>query len=166
MKANVMISQTAEYALRAVAHLAMNNDTPQTAQQIATAAQVPLPYLSKILQMLGRVGLIHSQRGPNGGCMLQKDPLELSVYEVVQAVDPLKRILTCPLGLDAHGTNLCPLHKRLDAAMAQVEQSFRESTIGDLIQEPTTSRPLCPFPVSSTAAAAEPDLSVPAATQA
>lgn len=142
-----MISQTAEYALRAIAHLASQPDTPQTTQQIAETTRVPLPYLSKVLQALVRAGLIHSQRGLHGGIKLLKPPETLSVYDVIQAVDPLQRITTCPLGLEAHGTHLCPLHRRLDDAFLQVEQAFRQSTIADLLREPTTSKSLCPFPL-------------------
>jgi len=148
-----MISQTAEYALRAVVHLAMNPETPQSATQIAETTKVPRPYLFKVLQSLRRAGLIHSQRGLHGGCTLRKPPEVLTVYEVVQAVDPLPRITTCPLGLEAHGAHLCPLHKRLDEAYALVEKAFRESTIGNLLQEPTTSIPLCPFPLDREALA-------------
>ena len=146
-----MISQTAEYALRAIAHLASQPDEAQTAQQIAQVTRVPLPYLSKVLQALGRARLIHSQRGLHGGFTLLKSPEEISVYEIVQAVDPLQRITTCPLGLAAHGSNLCPLHRRLDDALSLVEKSFRESTIADLLREPTTSKPLCPFPQDAPA---------------
>lgn len=141
-----MFSQTAEYALRAIAHLAMHPDTPQTTQQIAEATRTPSPYLSKVLQSLGRAGLIHAQRGLHGGFMLLQPAETISVYDVVQAVDPIKRILTCPLGLKAHGTNLCPLHRRLDEAIALVEKQFREATIAEMLLEPSSSRPLCPTP--------------------
>jgi hypothetical protein len=43
-------------------------------------------------------------------------------------VGPIKRIKTCPLGLAAHGVRLCPLHKRLDGALAMAEQAFRHTT--------------------------------------
>ncbi len=142
-----MISQTAEYALRAIAHLASQPAVAQTTQQIADTTHVPPPYLSKVLQALARAGLIRSQRGLHGGFHLVKDPETLTVYDVVQAVDPLRRITTCPLGLKAHGTHLCPLHRRLDDALSLVEQSFRDSTMADLLREPNTSKPLCPFPV-------------------
>jgi len=141
-----LISQTAEYALRAIAQLAMMTDRPQTAQQIAEVTHVPLPYLSKVLKSLTRAGLIRSRRGLGGGCILARDPREISVYEVVQAVDPLKHIASCPLGFASHGENLCPLHHRLAQAMMHVEQSFRASTIAELISEHSDSRPLCPFP--------------------
>jgi Rrf2 family transcriptional regulator, nitric oxide-sensitive transcriptional repressor len=149
-----MISQTAEYALRAIVQLATHEGQPQTAQQIATETKVPLHYLSKVLQGLCRAKLIHSQRGLHGGFTLLRSPSVLTVYEIVDAVDPLQRITCCPLGLEAHGTNLCPLHRRLDDAFLMVEQAFRASTIGDLLSEPTTSKPLCPFPVPMESVAA------------
>lgn len=141
-----MISQTAEYALRAIVYLAMEPEVPKTTQQIAETTHVPKGYLSKVLQSLNRAGLIGSQRGLHGGALLLKAPEALTLYEVVNAVDPIKRIYTCPLGLKAHGMILCPLHKRLDAAMELVETSFRETTVAELLAEPTTSTPLCQAP--------------------
>ena len=145
-----MFSQTAEYALRAIAHLSMNTDAPQTTQQIAEATHTPMPYLSKVLQSMGKADLIHAQRGLHGGFTLLRSPEQITVYDVIQSVDPIKRITTCPLGLASHGTNLCPLHRRLDDAIGLVEKQFRETTIAEMLNEPTTSRPLCPFPVEPT----------------
>ena len=62
-----MISQTAEYALRAVVFLSMNVDAAFTTQQIAVATKVPAAYLSKVMQSLVRAGLVRSQRGLGGG---------------------------------------------------------------------------------------------------
>jgi Rrf2 family nitric oxide-sensitive transcriptional repressor len=160
-----MISQTAEYALRAIAHLSSRPEEAQTTQQIADVTRVPLPYLSKVLQALSRAGLIRAQRGVHGGFLLRHSPETLTVYDVVQAVDPLQRIRTCPLGLEAHGTHLCPLHRRLDDALSQVEQAFRDSTIADLLREPSTSKPLCPFPVELPTPAPPADGPPPAETQ-
>src|SRR5689334_8673752 len=108
-----MISQTAEYALRAITHLAFNAGAPQTNKQIAESTRVPMPYLSKVLQAMTRAGLVHSHRGLHGGFTLARSAARVSVFEVIEAVDPLQRIRTCPLGLAAHGVNLCPLHRRL-----------------------------------------------------
>ena len=141
-----MFSQTVEYALRAIVHLAYHVEEPQTAQAIAAGTLVPLPYLSKVLQNLARAGLIHGQRGRHGGFTLRSTPDQLSVFDVIQAVDPIQRITTCPLGLKQHGVDLCPLHRRLDNAMKLAEQSFRQSNIAELISEPTSSKPLCAFP--------------------
>jgi Rrf2 family nitric oxide-sensitive transcriptional repressor len=140
-----MISQTAEYALRAITHLAFAG-TPQTVKQICEATLVPAPYLSKVLQGLSHSGLVHAHRGVRGGYSLARSPEDLTIWQVVQAVDPLPRILTCPLGLISHGINLCPLHRRLDNAMEMVEKAFKESTLADIISEPTKSKPLCSEP--------------------
>jgi Rrf2 family protein len=141
-----MLSQTVEYALRAVAHLADQSPDAQTTDQIAAITRVPKPYLSKVLQSLVRAGIVHSQRGVGGGISLARSPDELTILDVVTAVEPIGRIRTCPLGLAAHGVRLCPLHKRLDNALAMVEDAFRHTTLAEVLSEPTSSKPLCPFP--------------------
>jgi Rrf2 family protein len=143
-----MFSQTVEYALRAIVCLATTPDQPRTARQIAEATRVPVPYLSKVLQGLSREGLISSQRGLHGGFMLMKSPEILTIYEVIEAVEPLPRLKECPLGLASHGTNLCPLHRRLDDAMAQVEETFRGTTLAELLSETSDSKPLCSIPTA------------------
>ena len=77
---------------------------------------------------------------------LGKPPAELTILEVVNAVEPIQRIRTCPLGLAAHGVHLCPLHSRLDRALATVEEALGNSTLAEILAEPTRSIPLCPFP--------------------
>ena len=138
-----MLSQTAEYALRIVAFLAGTGESPQTTAQIAAGTRVPIGYLAKVLQALSRAGLVRSQRGLHGGSVLARPAQEISIYDVVEAVDPINRIRTCPLGLRSHGSALCPLHRRLDNALAMVEGAFRATTIAELLAESSTSRALC-----------------------
>ena len=144
-----MFSQTTEYALRAVVYLAAQGGAARTIQQIAAATRVPAHYLSKVMQNLRRADLVQSQRGLHGGFSLRVPTVELTVYDVVQAVDPIRRIEKCPLGIKDH-INLCPLHRRLDAAMDMVEQALRGSTIAELLVEPARERgipiPLCAWP--------------------
>src|SRR5262249_29610937 len=132
-----MFTQKVEYALRAVVHLAAEAPAARTTEQIAVATKVPPAYLAKVLQGLTRAGVVRSQRGVGGGISLVKTPEELTILEVVNAVDPIKRIRTCPLGLAAHGVRLCPLHKRVDGALALVEDAFRSTTLAEVLAEPT-----------------------------
>ena len=141
-----MISQTAEYALRAIVYLAMNTGVAFTTQQISLTRKYRPPYLSKVLQALVKGQLVHSQRGIGGGFVLTKPPDEINILEVLNAVDPMQRIRTCPLGLTAQGTNLCALHKKLDDATATIEKTFAETTIAEILARPTASTPLCEFP--------------------
>lgn len=141
-----MFSQTVEYALRAVVHLASQAPAARTTDQIAQATLVPRAYLSKVLQSLIKAGLVQSQRGLGGGMSLGKSAEELTILEVVNAVEPLQRIRTCPLGLAAHGVHLCPLHSRMDQAIATVQEALGGTTLAEVLAEPTRSIPLCPFP--------------------
>jgi len=141
-----MFSQTVEYALRAVVHLVSKAPEARTTDQIAKATKVPRAYLSKVLQSLGRAGLVQSQRGLGGGMVLLKDAKDLTILEVVNAVEPIQRIRTCPLELSSHGVRLCPLHRRLDNALATVEDAFRKTTLAEVLAEPTLSVPMCEFP--------------------
>lgn len=141
-----MFSQTVEYALRAVVMLAGKTPHAQTTSQIAQTTRVPRAYLSKVVQSLARAGIVQSTRGLGGGVTLSKSPDKLTILEVVNAVEPIRRIRTCPLGLAAHGVHLCPLHRRVDDALAMVEEAFGSTTLAEVLAEPTKSVPLCPFP--------------------
>jgi len=135
-----MISQTAEYALRAMTFLAMRASAA-TGQEIADVTKVPAGYLSKIMQQLVKARLLHSQRGIGGGFVLARPAAEISILDVINAVDPIKRLESCPLGIQSHGFNLCPLHKRLCDAIAGVEGAFAASTLSELIEE--SKSPAC-----------------------
>jgi Rrf2 family transcriptional regulator, nitric oxide-sensitive transcriptional repressor len=141
-----VFSQTVEYALRTVVHLASRSPDAQTTDQIAAATRVPRAYLSKVIQGLARGGIVQSQRGLGGGVTLCVTPDALTILQVVNAVEPIERIRTCPLGLAAHGVHLCPLHRRVDNALAMVEEAFGSTTLAEVLAEPTSSVPLCPFP--------------------
>ncbi len=146
-----MFSQTAEYALRAVVSLAQKHPEALTTRQIADLTRVPAGYLSKVLQALGRADVLQSQRGLGGGWSLAIKPNKLTILRVINAVDPLQRIDTCPLGLKSHGTRLCPLHRKLDDALASIERAFGDTTIDELLREPTRSTPLCEVTVRRSA---------------
>ena len=141
--ARAMISQTVEYALRAVAHLAAQSPASCKTQHIAEVTRVPAAYLSKVLQSLVRANIVTSQRGVGGGVTLAADPEQLTILDVVNAVEPLQRITTSPLELESHGTTLGPLHRRLDNAMAEVEAAFATTTLAEVLSEPGRPTPLC-----------------------
>jgi Rrf2 family nitric oxide-sensitive transcriptional repressor len=141
-----MLSQTVEYALRAATYLASVRGESRTVDQIADATRVPVAYLAKVMRPLVRGKIVASRRGVGGGFALSRPPESLRILEIVQAVDPIQRITHCPLGLAAHGKRLCPLHKRLDNALAAMEEAFAATTLAEVLSEPTRSVPLCDFP--------------------
>ncbi len=138
-----MFSQTVEYALRAVVFLGMKSPEPQRTVDIAAATKVPMAYLSKVLQGLKEQRIVRMQRGVGGGVALEYSPSELTILDIVNAVEPIQRIHTCPLELKSHGKRLCSLHTRMDAALANMEAAFASTTLSELLKERRPSIPLC-----------------------
>ena len=80
------LSARVDYALRAVSELAAAG-APRTVEQLSSAQQIPNKYLESILGELRRGGLLRSQRGPDGGYRLARDPGEISIADVIRALD-------------------------------------------------------------------------------
>lgn len=138
-----MLSNTVEYALRAMMHLAaLGEGGAATCESIAAATQVPQGYLSKVLRDLVVASLVLSQRGPNGGFSLARAPGSITMLDVVNAVDPITRIRRCPIGNPAH-MNLCPLHRRIDNALALIERQFNETTLAEILETKDTTGSQC-----------------------
>ncbi len=137
-----MISKTAEYALRAVACMAAQVGTPASADYLAEKTKVPRRYLHRVLQDLVAAGLVQSRSGPGGGYELSQSIEKITILDVVNAVSPLQRILSCPLRLETH-THLCPLHAELDRAYAATEAAFAGVTIRGLLESANPIIPLC-----------------------
>ncbi len=139
-----MISPTAEYALRAVVAIAQAGGDAVVTPTLAEITKVPPGYLPKVLQTLRRAGLLISKRGLGGGFTLARAPEQITVIDVVNCVQPIKRIERCPLHIDAHDATLCPLHRRLDEAAEMVMNSFAATTISELLEDSNDGHPpLC-----------------------
>lgn len=129
-----MLSQTIEYALRAMIHLAgLDPESAVNSETIAERTKVPKGYLSKIMRDLVVAGLVTSRRGPSGGFCLARPPSHISILDVINAVDPINRITKCPLGNPAH-LQLCPLHRRLDDALGMIEREFKRTSLAAVLE--------------------------------
>jgi Rrf2 family protein len=143
-----LFSQTADYALRSVAHLASTLQHTASIPELAAAVQVNAPYLRKVINKLRDAKIVVAQRGKGGGIRLCVDPDRLTLLDVINATDPIQRYQRCPLGLPDH-LRLCPLHAELDEAIAHVEKVLGSRTIGQLLAtRPSATR--CGFPQSET----------------
>lgn len=137
-----MLPKTAEYALRAIVWLGRTPDQPLSADLLSRSVQVPRRYLHKVLQDLVKAGLVRSHSGPGGGYALNSDPEKVTILDVINAVGSIQRIRSCPLGLETH-TSLCPLHKELDKAYAEMEKAFARVTVSQLLNSTSKIPPLC-----------------------
>ncbi|MFC6619163.1 RrF2 family transcriptional regulator [Deinococcus radiophilus] len=142
-----MFSQTAEYALRAVtalaeaaADMAASKRSSLSAAELAARTQVPAQYLSKVMQQLTRAEVVTAQRGKYGGYCLSRSPQDIRLLDVVNAVDPVSRILKCPLDRPEHAHALCPLHREMDAALAEQERRLAGLTLACLLPDRPQAR--------------------------
>ncbi len=138
-----MLSQTVEYALRAMVCLAQAPDVLTPTPALASKTKVPPNYLSKVLQVLAQAELIQGRRGVGGGYKLSRSADDITMLDVVNAIDRLEPITTCPLEIAEHGASLCSLHRRLDQAVRMLIDQFEGVSLADLISEANPSAPLC-----------------------
>jgi len=139
-----MFSQTMEYALRSVVWLASHCESGHlAAKEIAKGTKVPSSYLAKVLQDLVQAKIISSRPGVSGGFKLKSDPKDLSILEVINAIEPFRRINGCPLKLKTHRHKLCPMHYSLDAQLEEVEKTLKTVKIVDILRDPTRPIPMC-----------------------
>lgn len=134
-----MISQTVEYALQAMSSLGSPDGEATTSETIARATRVPQRYLSKVMRELVRAELVKSFRGPHGGFVLARDAQSITLLDIVNAVDPIRRISGCRLE-DSTQPRLCPLHQCLDDALAHMEQRFRSTTLASVLSAMHSTR--------------------------
>ena len=81
------LSARADYALRAAIEIATIGDSHVTAEQVARAQQIPVKFLETILTQLRRAGLVRSQRGPDGGFWLAHPADEITLADIIRAID-------------------------------------------------------------------------------
>lgn len=130
-----MLSQTAEYALRAVFYLAERPEQgPVRVNDVAEALAVPQNYLSKILHVLAREGVLSSLRGPHGGFQLAVAASDLRLIDVVSHFDELTLGRRCVLGRPkCSDANPCGAHARWKPVASQISSFFRETTVADAL---------------------------------
>ncbi|GII78272.1 Rrf2 family transcriptional regulator [Sphaerisporangium rufum] len=87
------LSARVDYALRAAAELAAAGSGPTTVGELAKEQEMPPKYLENILLQMRRAGLVRGQRGPEGGYVLARPPADISLADVIRAVDgPLANV--------------------------------------------------------------------------
>lgn len=133
----MVLSRACEYAIRAVLYLAEKQDAAYVSvKEIAEQTGVSFHFLGKILQTLTQKGLLVSYKGPKGGIRLAKSPDEITVLQVVEAIDGLGVLKTCVLGLPNCGEGKpCALHEQWGPIRAEIRTMFQGKSIAALLKE-------------------------------
>lgn len=128
-----MLSQTGVYALQAALYLARHDGGPATAAVIAGDLDIPGNYLSKVLQRLGRQGIVTASRGPGGGYRLAAAWRDLSVADVVGPFEELLPDDVCLMGGRCDPEDPCTAHTRRARWRRAYAAQLRETTLAHLL---------------------------------
>jgi Rrf2 family protein len=128
-----VLSQTAEYALRAVLTLATEPSGQMDAARLAAQLGVPRNYLSKTLHQLARAGILQSSRGKAGGFRLGRAAARITLLEIVSPFDDISARRVCLLGRPVCSDHsACPAHYLWKTVSERNAEFFRETTVADL----------------------------------
>ncbi|MEN6348604.1 MAG: Rrf2 family transcriptional regulator [Syntrophomonas sp.] len=132
------INLATDYSFRAVLFLAQQpRGEVVEAQTIARQQAVPIRYLLKIMPSLIKAGIVKSQRGIGGGYMLARDPREITLLDVVEAIEGPIRLNRC-LEEDNYcskeGPPECEIHQALAAIQQKLNREFKSYNFADFLE--------------------------------
>jgi Rrf2 family protein len=130
----MQITRQADYAVRAVLHLARGGDTRTATSTIAEKQRIPPSFLAKIVSQLSIAGLLHTSRGARGGVTLARTPQEITLLEVIEAIDGPIQLNEC-VG-DAGSCSFdddCPLRPVWCEAQEDLVKRLRGTNFADMI---------------------------------
>jgi FeS assembly SUF system regulator len=133
------LSNLADYAVvvMTAAARASERDRPLSASEVAALTGVPAPTVAKLLGQLGRAGILHSQRGVAGGFSLARPASEISLADIVEAIDGPIALTHCAQGAtDCDLADCCPVRPHWEPVNRAVRLALADVRLADLVPAP------------------------------
>lgn len=132
----MIFSSPVQYAIRAMTCLGEQEvGKLSSIREMSRAADVPMPYLAKIVNRLSRRRLVRAKRGPSGGVMLGRPASRITVGEIVEAMGGRLTNKHCILGLsECSDQTPCPVHESWKSVRQILNQSLHDQTVSDLVR--------------------------------
>ncbi len=130
-----LLSKSAEYAIRACIFIVARSQAGHKTglKEVAAAIGSPVFFTAKILQGLSRQKLISSMKGPNGGFYVPEEAFDITLLDLVQAIDGTDLFTECGLGMkQCSDSNPCPIHDQYKPIRAQITAMMENTTIQSL----------------------------------
>ena len=129
----MQITRQADYATRAILYLARTGKDERIAtSQVAREQKIPPSFLAKIISQLSIAGLLHTSRGARGGISLSRDPEQITLLEVIEAIDGPIQLNMCVEGGGCPYEENCPLQPVWCDAQKELVTRLRSTTFGQL----------------------------------
>jgi Rrf2 family protein len=136
-----MLSQGVGYAIQALGHIAASGGKPVLVKEIAEAADIPGPYLAKIVHALAKRGLLITQRGVGGGVTLARPATSISLLDLCEAMDDPVIQPKCMLGTAVcSDERACPAHKFWTSHRNRILDFLKQTLVADVAAFETKRR--------------------------
>lgn len=134
---SVIFSRQCEYAIQAVLYVALEREEELISiKELARRLRIPYHFLAKIFQRLTRKGLLVSQKGPAGGFKLGKPAGQITLYEIVEAIDGVGFSSNCVLGFpECSGANPCAVHEQWSGVRDEISAMLARRNVAQVARE-------------------------------
>ncbi len=130
----MLVTRETDYAIRCVLYLAREADRVASVTEIARSMHIPKSFLAKIVQRLVRSGLLESLRGAQGGLRLARDPSQLNLLEIMEAIQGPAGINMCAVNSKrCRLSSSCGVHPIWVDIRKEVEERLKRETIAGLL---------------------------------
>ena len=128
------LNRLTDYAVVVMGQMAAQNDRLRSSVQIADETGVPLPTVAKLMNNLARAGLVESHRGVNGGYTISRTAEEISVSEIIQAIEGPIALTACVEGADeaCSSQSFCPMSGNWNKVNQAIEEALKSVTLKDM----------------------------------
>ena len=134
---SLLFSRECEYALQALLYLALQPADRMTSIKTLTGKlKIPYHFLAKILQRLTKKGLLRSLKGPTGGFTLALPAEQITLFQIIEAIDGAGFMNTCVLGFsECSGRNPCSVHEQWGAMRTSIHAMLVNKNIAQMARE-------------------------------
>ena len=133
----MQITRQADYAVRAVLHLSRSGDERIATSTIAEVQHIPPSFLAKIISQLSIAGLLHTSRGARGGVTLARNAKDITLLEVVEAIDGPIQLNECVQGEGVCSfEDNCPIRSVWCDAQDELVTRLRKTNFAELMAQP------------------------------
>ena len=131
----LQLSRMIDYGVVVLSQMANRRDSLTTAPELAEATGLPAPMVSKVLKSLALSDLVVSHRGVHGGYSLSRGPDEISVAEIVEALEGPVALTACVEASDAHCQveSLCPIRGRWEKVNDAIREALEAVSLAELV---------------------------------
>ena len=133
----MLLSSACVYGLRASVYLASRNGESYTPiSKISEELDISQHFLTKVLQQLTEASIMESHKGPKGGVRLTLPPEKVYMIDIVAAIDGMKLLTECALGLPGCGVEKpCPIHDKWAGTRDEIRAMLADTSLKNLVRK-------------------------------